>query len=165
MPKAAMLDDKRGLALVSGMFRRADWLCLVLTAVLVTSLTSCSKKTGAAVVVAKEHIDAREPNADSSPSPSKETAKEESGIREMAPDEIDADGFVMKKKARGTSKDPRASTEEQWRVTVEMTGNGRRLVVRTDRKHYEMLKKDDRVKVKYSEGNYTGTVWSAEFVD
>lgn len=144
---------------------RVFWNCLALVVFMAMSLTSCSKKTGEAVVVEKEHIDAREPNADASPSPSNESAKEESGLREMAPDEIDANGFVMKKEVRGTSKDPRASTDEQWRVTVELTGRSRRFVVRTDRKRYDKLKNGDRVKVKYSEGDYTGTVWSAEFAD
>lgn len=124
---------------------------------------ACTKKTGQAIVVEKEHIDARELNP--SPTPADEQPKEEPGYREMAPDEIDADGIVMKKNVRGTSKDPRASTDEQWRVTVEMVEVSRRFVVRTDRAHYERLKKGDRVKVRYSEGNYTGTVWDADFVD
>ena len=51
------------------------------------------------------------------------------------------------------------------RVTVEMVNVSRRFVVHTDRAHYDKLKKGDRVKVKYSEGNYTGTVWGADFVD
>src|SRR3954470_17456701 len=86
---------------------------------LALSLGACTKKTGVAIVVEKEHIDAREPSV--SPTPEKEPpAKEEPGYREMAPDEIDVNGIVMKKELRGTSKDPRASNEEQWRVTVEL---------------------------------------------
>lgn len=160
MPAATRcLTPKMGSGLVNPMLVR-----LALAGFLAFSFTGCSKKSGQAIVVSKEHIDARESNT-SSPSASETPAKEESGIREMAPDEIDADGFVMKKEARGTSKDPRASTEEQWRVTVEMVEVSRRFVVRTDRAHYDKLKKGDRVKVRYSEGNYTGTVWGAEFVD
>lgn len=140
------------------MFRVAAALLLVF------SLAACAKKTGVAIVVEKEHIDAREANV--SPTPGKEPpAKEEPSYREMAPDEIDADGIVMKKEVRGTSKDPRASDHEQWRVTVELMEVSRRFFVPTDRAHYEKLKKGDRVKVKYSEGKYTGTVWGAEFVD
>jgi hypothetical protein len=139
-------------------------LRLALTGFLALSIAGCSKKMGEAIVVTKEHIDAREPNT-SSPSPSDSPVKEESEIREMAPDEIDADGFVMKKDVRGTSKDPRASTEEQWRVTVEIVNVGRTIVVRTDRAHFDKLKNGDRVRVRYKEGNYTGTVWDADFVD
>ena len=137
---------------------------LVISVFLALSLTACSKKTGEAIVVSKEHIDAREPISPS-PSAGETPAKEETSYREMAPDEIDVEGFVMKKEVRGTNKDPRASTEEQWRVTVEMVNVSRSFVVRTDRAHYERFKKGDRVKVRYKEGNYTGTVWGADFVD
>lgn len=136
---------------------------LALAGFLAFSFTGCSKKSGQAIVVSKEHIDAREANL--SPAPAESPAKEEAGYREMAPDEIDVDGIVMKKGVRGTSKDPRATTDEQWRVTVEMVEVSRRFVVHTDRAHYERLKKDDRVRVNYKEGNYTGTVWAAEFAD
>jgi hypothetical protein len=128
------------------------------------SITACAKKGGEAIVVSKEHIDAREEN--SSPAASSEDpAKEEVSYREMAPDEIDVEGFVMKKEVRGTGKDPRAATEEQWRVTVEMVDVSRTFVVRTDRARYEKLKKGDRVRVRYSEGKYTGTIWGAELAD
>jgi hypothetical protein len=131
---------------------------------LALSLAACAKKTGVAIVVEKEHIDVREPTV--SPPPEKERAvREGPTYREMAPDEIDVNGIVMKKEVRGTSKDPRASNEEQWRVTVELTEVSRRFFVPADRAHYDKLKKGDRVKVKYSEGKYTGTVWGAEFVD
>ena len=128
------------------------------------SLAACAKKSGEAIVVSKEHIDAREANPSATPA-SEPPAREESTLREMAPDEIDVEGFVMKKEVRGTSKDPRASTEEQWRVTVEMLSASQTLIVRTDRARYDKLKKSDRVKVRYSQGNYTGTVWGADIVD
>jgi hypothetical protein len=131
---------------------------------LALSLVACAKKTGVAIVVDKEHIDVREPSV-SSPPEKEPAARERPTYREMAPDEIDVNGIVMKKEVRGTSKDPRASNEEQWRVTVELTDVSRRFFVPTDRAHYDKLKKGDRVKVKYSEGKYTGTVWGAEFVD
>ena len=136
---------------------------LAIALLVALSLIGCSRKSGPAIVVSKEHIDARGPFP--SPTPGAEPPKEESGIREMAADEIEADGFVMKKDVRGTSKDPRASTDEQWRVAVEMVEVSRRFVVHTDRAHYERLKKGDRVTVRYKEGNYTGTVWDADFVD
>jgi hypothetical protein len=71
----------------------------------------------------------------------------------------------MKKEVRGTSKDPRATRDEQWRVKGRMVDGGRRFYIRTDRPRYEKLKAADRVKMRYSEGKYTGAVWSAEIVD
>ena len=80
------------------------------------SVASCGKKRGKAVVVAKEHIDVAEIKP--SPSPGAPSANEESVDREIAPDEIDVDGIVMKKEVRGTSKDPRASSESEYTGTV-----------------------------------------------
>ena len=84
---------------------------------------------------------------------------------ELAADEITVSGLVMKKAVRGTSQDPRAATEEQWRVDVRMVEDGRRLTVHTSRERYEKLRPGDRVRVQYRKGKYTGTVWSAEIVD
>jgi len=133
---------------------------------LALGLVACAKKGGEAIVLEKEHIDKRAGDI----SPSAATATESSPhqepvTREMTPDEIDVDGLVMKKEERGTSKDPRADIEEQWRVRVRMVEGGRQFVVRTDQARYGKLKEGDRVKVKYSEGKYTGTVWGAEIVD
>ncbi len=83
----------------------------------------------------------------------------------MAPDEIAVDGVVMKKKVRGTSKDPRARSEEQWRLTVQMVQDGRQFTIQTDQAHYDKTKTGDRVKVTYHQGKYTGSVWSAEIED
>jgi hypothetical protein len=125
--------------------RAAIVVCLSL------GIASCAKKRGDAIVVGKEHIDVAEakplPSPAASPSPGASPVNEEAVIREMAPDEIDVDGIVMKKEVRGTSKDPRAGTEETWLVKVEMVEVG------------------DRIKVRYSEGKYTGTVWGSEIED
>ena len=43
----------------------------------------------------------------------------------------------MDKDVRGTSKDPRAFTDEQWLVRVELVSGGRKIDVRADRKQYE----------------------------
>ena len=43
----------------------------------------------------------------------------------MADDEIAVDGYVMKPEVRGTSRDPRALSHEQWIVKVRMLSNGR----------------------------------------
>ena len=129
------------------------------------SLTGCNKKTGEAIVLEKEHIAAQEspaptpqPTPDVSPAPGVE--EEEAKPRELRPNEIDVDGYVMDKGARGTSKDPRAQAEEQWRVRVRML-SGLVIDVRSDRAHYEKLQPGDRVQVTYQQGKYTGTVWGA----
>ena len=80
----------------------------------------------------------------------------------MAKNEIVVDGIVMDREVRGTSRDPRAGTEEQWRVKVQLVADGRRFNVQADKAKWEKLKPGDRIKVKYSEGKYTGTVWGAE---
>jgi hypothetical protein len=130
----------------------------------VLSFAGCSKKSGEAIVVDKEHIAAREvtatPAVETSPSPSKSEENEEP--RALAKNEIVVDGIVMDREVRGTSRDPRAGTEEQWSVKVRLVADGRRFNVQADKAKWEKLKPGDRIKVKYSEGKYTGTVWGAE---
>ena len=59
-------------------------------------------------------------------------------------------------------KDERATDREQWIVKVRMRDNGRRIEVHADRAQWEKLRENDRVKVTYRVGKYTGTVWDAE---
>ena len=127
---------------------------------LTIGLSGCQKKSGEAVVLAKEHIAAalpiaETPNAQSAPSPYEQP-------RPIADDEITVDGYVMKPEVRGTSRDPRALKTEQWIVKVQMLYDSRRIDVRADQAQWEKLRENDRVKVKYRIGKYTGTVWSAE---
>ena len=132
--------------------------CVV--ALLLIGLSGCEKNSGEAVVLAKEHIDAalpttETPNAQSGSSP-------DAQLRPMADDEIAVDGYVMKTKARGTSRDPRALQHEQWIVKVRLVDNGRTFQVPADQAKWEKLRENDRVKVRYRTGKYTGTVWAAE---
>ena len=127
---------------------------------LMIGLCGCDKKSGEAVVLAKEHIDAalptaETPNAESVPSPDEH-------LRPMRDDEIAVDGYVMKPEVRGTSHDPRALKDEQWIVKVRMLDNGRTFQVPADQAKWEKLRENDRVKVRYRRGKYTGTVWAAE---
>jgi hypothetical protein len=122
--------------------------------------TSCEKKSGEAVVLAKEHIHAapptaETPNAQSAPSPDEQ-------LRPMRDDEIAVDGYVMKPEERGTSRDPRALSHEQWIVKVRMLDNARTFQVPADQAKWKKLRENDRVKVRYRTGKYTGTVWAAE---
>jgi hypothetical protein len=160
-----MLDAKPALALVQRMFLRAVLISFrfSLAISLALSVASCAKKRGEAIVVAKEHIDVAESKP--SPSPGASPVNEEPVYREMAVDEIEVDGIVMKKEVRGTSKDPRAGSEEKWLLKVGMVGVGPSFNIYTDRAHYDKLKVGDRIKVRYSEGKYTGTVWVSEIED
>jgi len=157
-----MLRAKLGLTRsnqVTEMLRTSAPPCVV-AVFLIIAVTGCEKKRGEAVVIAKEHIDAalptaETPNAQSAPSPDEQ-------LRPMRDDEIAVDGHVMKPEMRGTSRDPRALKDEQWIVKVRMLDNGRTFQVPADQAKWEKLRENDRVKVRYRTGKYTGTVWAAE---
>ena len=141
------------------MLRRSVARCAV-AAFLIIPLTGCEKKSGEAVVLAKEHIEAalpttETPNTESTPNPDEQ-------LRPMAHNEIAVDGYVMKAEARGTRRDPRALKHEQWIVKVRILGDGRTFQVPADQAKWEKLRENDRVKVRYRTGKYTGTVWAAE---
>ena len=141
-------------------------------------MIGCDKKSGDAVVLAKEHIDAALPKAETpepsvSPNDQKETARAASTqkesestpdvqIHEMANDEIDVDGIVMKAEVRGTGHDPRAMQDERWLVKVRILDIGRTINVETDQARWQKLRENDRVKIKYRVGKYTGSVWYGE---
>ena len=116
--------------------------------------------------MAKEQIAAAE--APRSPAPEATTPdptpkpNEEVEAKPLAPDEIVVDHMVMKAAVRGTSKDPRALTHEQWLVTVRLLKNGMQFNVHADKAQWEKIKIGDQVHVQYSQGKYTGTVWSAK---
>lgn len=122
--------------------------------------TSCQKNSGEAVVLSKEHIDAAPPKAET-PIPQLDSSPTVE-IREMADDEIAVDGYVMKPEMRGTSRDPRALQHEQWLVKVRILDNGRTIQVPVDQARWEKLRENDRVKVTYHTGKYTGSLWAAE---
>jgi hypothetical protein len=144
-------------------------------------ISSCTKNLGEAVVLEKEHIDAAEPSPTPPPTPvttlnenparpepakTPETSPSDEPIQtELAPDEIAVDSYVMKKNVRGTGKDPRASTHEQWLIKVEAIQDGKRFTIHADRAHFLKYKVGDRVRVRYKVGNYTGTVWGATIED
>jgi hypothetical protein len=69
-----------------------------------SSVAGCKKKSGEAVVLSKEHIDAAPPIKETQNAQSATTPSE--GLRPMADNEIAVDGYVMKPEARGTSRDP-----------------------------------------------------------
>jgi hypothetical protein len=139
---------------------RTSVLACVLALVVMIGVAGCEKRSGEAVVLAKEHIDAalpiaETPNAQSAPSPDEQP-------RPIADDEITVEGYVMKPDARGTSRDPRALKHEQWIVKVRMLDNGRTFQVHADQAQWQRLRENDRVKVTYRVGKYTRTVWGAE---
>jgi len=127
---------------------------------LIIAVTGCEKKRGEAVVIAKEHIDAALPTAETPNAQSTDTPDEQ--LRPMADGEIAVDGYVMKPEVRGTSRDPRALSHEQWIVKVRILDNSRTFQVPADQGKWEKLRENDRIKVRYRTGKYTGTVWAAE---
>ena len=70
--------------------------------------------------------------------------------------------YVAATKQGEEIKDERATSHEQWIVKVRMGDNGRMIQVRADRPQWEKLRENDRVKITYRAGKYTGTVWGAE---
>ena len=144
---------------VTEMLRTSVPPCVV-AVFLIIAVTGCEKKRGEAVVIAKEHIDAALPTAESPNAKSADTPDEQ--LRPMADDEIAVDGYVMKPEVRGTSRDPRALSHEQWIVKVRILDNGRTFQVPADQTKWKKLRENDRVKVRYRTGKYTGTVWAAE---
>jgi hypothetical protein len=139
---------------------RTSVLPSVVAAFLIIAVTGCEKKSSEAVVLAKEHIDAALPTAET---PNAQTASSpDEQLRTMTDDEIAVDGYVMKPEVRGTSSDPRALKHEQWLVKVRMLDNGRTFQVPADQAKWEKLQENDRVKVSYRTGKHTGTVWAAE---
>jgi hypothetical protein len=126
----------------------------VVAAFLIIPLTGCDKKSGEAVVLAKEHIDAALPTTETPNTES--TPNRDEQLRPMANDEIAVDGYVMKPEARGTNRDPRALKHEQWIVKVRILDDGRTFQVPADQARWEKLRENDRVKVRYRTGKYTG---------
>jgi hypothetical protein len=141
------------------MLRTVVRVCLISMS-LITGFIGCEKKSGQAVVLAKEHIAAALPVADTPNAES--TASPDEQPRPISDDEIGVDGYVMKPEVRGTGRDPRALKDEQWLVKVRMLDDRRRIQVHADRAQWEKLRENDRVKVTYRIGKYTGTVWAAE---
>jgi hypothetical protein len=132
----------------------------VVAVFLAIAVTGCEKRSGEAVVLAKEHIDAalpiaETPNAQSTPGPGEQ-------LRPIADVEITVDGYVMKPEVRGTSRDPRALNHEQWIVRVRMLDDGRRFQIQAHQTQWQKLRENDAVKATYHVGKYTGTVWGAE---
>jgi hypothetical protein len=138
-------------------------LRFVLGFFVIVSLAGCERRNGEAIVLAKEHIAAAQPT---SQKPAAEHASNpangEEQIREIKDNEITVDGYVMRPNVRGTSRDPRALKDEQWRVKVRMLPDGRTFNVQADQSQFDKLKEGDRVQVRYNAGKYTGTVWGAE---
>jgi hypothetical protein len=106
---------------------------------------ACEKKSGEAVVIGKEHIDAVK---------SVETPE---GGQDTNQDKSNTD--LNEQVATVNS---RATHNEQWIVDVETIDGGRKIGVRVDQPQFEKIKIGDRVNVIYRQGKHTGTVWGAE---
>jgi len=135
--------------------------CFAIAAILLVA--GCQKNEAEAVVQSKEHIAAAEAKPSETPAQASDEVTP-APVREMAPDEIAVDGVVMKARDRGSSRDPRAFQDEQWLVKVRVTSGGRTFNVPAEKRQFEKLKEGDRVRVRYSVGKYTDTVWGAEIM-
>jgi hypothetical protein len=129
-------------------------------ALLLTCFIACKRNSGDAIVLAKERIAPAAVKPETPDVESASTSPEQT--REMAGDEIAVDGYVMKPEVRGTGHDPRAVSHEQWLVKVRMLDNGRAFQVPVDQEKWDKLRENDRVKVRYHTGKYTGAVWASE---
>jgi hypothetical protein len=132
-------------------------------------LAGCEKHSGEAIVLTKEHIAAAPPIAETPHSENTKAPAEpvvnsnsDEQLRPIGDDEITVDGYVMKPEVRGTSHDPRALKDEQWRVKVRMNYDGRMFNIQAEQGQFDKLKEGDRVQVSYRLGKYTKTVWGAE---
>ena len=129
-------------------------------------LSGCERHSGKAIVLAKEHIAAAPPISEASPAGSAASPNEISPtsekLRPIGDDEITVDGYVMKPEVRGTSRDPRALKNEQWRVKVRTIYDGRTFNIQAEQGQFDKLKQGDRVRVRSQLGKYTKTVWGAE---
>jgi len=134
---------------------------IIMSGMILLALAGCSRNSGEAVVLEKEHIAAGE-IVSPTPTPASAANDETETARDLKPGEIVLDGYLMDKDLRGTSKDPRALTNEQWLVRVDLISGGRKIVVHADRRQYEKVKPGDHVQISYRTGKYTGTIWSAE---
>ena len=134
---------------------------IIMSGMILLALAGCSRNSGEAVVLEKEHIAAAE-IVSPTPTPASAANDENETARDLKPGEIVLDGYLMDKDLRGTSKDPRALTNEQWLVRVDLISGGRKIVVHADRRQYEKVKPGDHVQISYRTGKYTGTIWSAE---
>ena len=152
-------DLLRGM---SGWVSKLGRRLLVASAIAVVLCSAgCWKKSGAAVVTGKDYVPARPMSAtpNQSPSPAEEVsnANEQTDTTDEEEDAKEASDAMI-----GPPLDPRATSDEQWIVSVRMIEGGRQIDVRVDQPQWEKLKINDRVHVTYREGKYTGTVWSAE---
>jgi hypothetical protein len=51
---------------------------------------------------------------------------------------------------------------DQWKVLVRMIEDRRKVNVLVEQPEWEKIKIGDRVNVRYSQGKYTGAIWSSE---
>jgi hypothetical protein len=89
--------------------------------IFIFGFTGCDTKKGEALVIEKEHIAAREilDTPKSEPTVSAPEATPDETERPMGADEISVGQYVMRQEDRGTSRDPRATSEEQWIARFE----------------------------------------------
>ena len=63
--------------------------------------------------------------------------------------------------ATGVVQDERQVSHERWLIEVTME-NGRRASVDVEKRQWDALKVGNRVRMRFSEGEYSHTIWSAD---
>ena len=132
---------------------------LLFASVIAVSLccAGCWKKSGAALVIGKDYVPARPMSATPNESPSPAEAVPSPSEKTDATDEDEeGDEKEISNDMIGPPLDPRATSDEQWIVSVRMIGGGRQIDVGVDQPQWQKLKVNDRVHVTYREGKYTG---------
>ena len=70
---------------------------------------------------------------------------------------------ISKKHTEGSpATGDQAAQPDRWMVQVEMISDLRKVNVEVERPRWEAVKIGDRLKVSYSQGKYTGTIWGSE---
>ncbi|CAN5263196.1 hypothetical protein BH20VER2_BH20VER2_03610 [soil metagenome] len=150
---------------MNGGMRLAPGGIPLLALLVLLGCSGCDKRSGEAIVLGKERI----PPAQNLPLP----GGDELPLADAR--SMDAGTFATGEKpklgesalepetdVRGTARDPRAVSHEQWIVNVQMVADRRLIDVRVEQPQWEKLKEGDRVQVTHRIGKYTDTVWSAE---
>ena len=134
--------------------RERVWSAAVVGSLVLLTFAGCWKKSGEAVVIAKAYVPASA--ASETPTASPANGQVPSPTDEATPKNSANDDSTA------PPVDPRATSSEQWIVSVQMIADLRRIDVRVEQPQWNALKEGDRVQIAYRQGKYTGTVWSAE---
>jgi hypothetical protein len=127
--------------------------------------SGCDQRSGEAIVLGKERIPPAEtlplPGGDELPLADARSMDASTFATGRKP-KLGESALEQESDVRGTARDPRAVSHEQWIVNVQMVADRRLIDVRVEQPQWEKLKEGDRVQVTHRVGRFTDTVWSAK---